>query len=82
MPKARLDTDTSSEHFKGHYRVVIRRAADYARQDAASKQGSTIELPDCLIAAAAVRLGLPLVTGNTEGIEAIQRTGVALHIEN
>lgn len=49
---------------------------------AARKQGSIIELPDCLIAAVAVGLGLPLATGNTEDFQAIQRTGVALRIEN
>jgi tRNA(fMet)-specific endonuclease VapC len=49
---------------------------------AARKQGSTVELPDCLIAAVAVRLGLPLATGNIEDFQAIQRTGVPLHIEN
>ena len=48
----------------------------------ARKQGSILELTDCLIAAVAVRLGLPLVTGNTEDFQAIQRTGVALAIEN
>jgi predicted nucleic acid-binding protein len=37
---------------------------------------------DCLIAAVAIRLGLPLVTGNTEDFQAIQKNGVALHIEN
>ena len=49
---------------------------------AARKQGSTVELADCLIAAVAVRLGLPLVTGNTEDFQAIQRTGIALQLEN
>ena len=136
MSKALLDTDILSEYLKGHDRIVIRRAADYARQHgtftftsvtvheivyglelkgaaaqlqkallwlnqneqitptaddylhaaivkaAARKQGSTVELPDCLIAAVAVRLGMPLVTGNTEDFQAIQRTSVALHIEN
>jgi predicted nucleic acid-binding protein len=48
----------------------------------ARKQGSILELPDCLIAAAALRLGLPLVTGNTEDFQAVQRTGVKLTIEN
>ena len=48
----------------------------------ARKQGNTVELPDCLIAAVAVRLGLPLVTGNTEDFQAIQRTGIKLRIEN
>ncbi len=61
-------------------------AADYhsaARIKAtAAKQGSIIELPDCLVAAVAARLGRPLVTGNTEYFEAIQRTGIDLTIEN
>jgi len=61
-------------------------AADYLQaatiKAAARKQGSPVELPDCLIAAVAVRLGLPLVTGNTEDFQAIQRTGVGLRIEN
>ncbi len=48
----------------------------------ARKQGSILELPDCLISAVAVRLELPLVTGNTEDFRAIQQTGVKLTIEN
>ncbi|HWD98351.1 MAG TPA: hypothetical protein VG345_04925, partial [Bryobacteraceae bacterium] len=32
MSKALPDTDILSEYLKGHDRVVIRRAADYARQ--------------------------------------------------
>ena len=46
------------------------------------KQGSILELPDCLIAAAALRPGLPLASGNTVDFQAIQRTGVELIIEN
>jgi len=61
-------------------------AADYVQaaiiKATARKQGSVVELPDCLIAAVAVRLGLPLATGNTEDFQAIQRTGAGLHIEN
>jgi predicted nucleic acid-binding protein len=61
-------------------------AADYLAaatiKATARKQGSVVELPDCLIAAVAVRLGLPLVTGNTEDFQAIQKTGSALRIEN
>ena len=61
-------------------------AADYLQaatiKATARKQGSIVELPDCLIAAVAIRLGLPLATGNTEDFQAIQRTAVALHIEN
>jgi predicted nucleic acid-binding protein len=41
-----------------------------------------LELPDCLIAAIAVRLGHPLVTGNTDDFRAIQKTGVNLALEN
>ena len=48
----------------------------------ARKQGSMLELPDCLIAAIAVRLQMPLVTGNTDDFRAIQRTGVKLTLEN
>jgi len=48
----------------------------------ARKQGSILELPDCLIAAVAVRFGLPVVTGNTEHFQAIQRTGTKLAIHN
>src|ERR1700727_510160 len=48
----------------------------------ARKQGSILQLTDCLIAAVAVRLGLTLVTGNTEDFQAIHRTGIALVIES
>ena len=48
----------------------------------ARRQGYTLKLPDCLIAAVAIRLDLPLVTGNTEDFLAIQNTGVQLTIEN
>ena len=48
----------------------------------ARKQGSVVELPDCLIASIAVRLGRPLVTGNTDDFRAIQSTGIQLSIEN
>lgn len=48
----------------------------------ARKQGSLLELPDSLIASVAVRLGRPLVTGNTSDFLAVQQTGVDLMIEN
>jgi predicted nucleic acid-binding protein len=48
----------------------------------ARRNGSILELPDCLIAATAVRLDRPLVTGNTEDFRAIQNTGVQLRLEN
>lgn len=37
----------------------------------ARKQGSIVELADCLIAAVAIRYGMPLVTGNIEDFQAI-----------
>jgi tRNA(fMet)-specific endonuclease VapC len=70
----------------GQNEQITPTSADYLQaatiKAAARKQGSIVELPDCLIAAVAVRLGLPLVTGNTEDFQAIQKTGVALDIEN
>jgi len=48
----------------------------------ARKQGGVVELPDCLIAAIAVRLNRPLVTGNTDDFRVIQRTGINLSLEN
>lgn len=61
-------------------------AADYRSaasiKAAAQRQGCVVEFPDCLIAAIAVRLDRPLVTGNTGDFRAIQRTGVGLVIEN
>lgn len=48
----------------------------------ARKRGSALELPDCLIAAVAVRLDRQLVTGNTEDFEAIQKTGINLMVAN
>ena len=61
-------------------------AGDYLKaaliKATARKQGSILELPDCLIAAVAIRLGLPLVTGNTADFQAIQKTGAKLVIEN
>ena len=49
---------------------------------AVRRQGEIVELPDCLIAAVAVRLGLPLVTGNTNDFQSIQKTRAQLVIEN
>jgi tRNA(fMet)-specific endonuclease VapC len=48
----------------------------------ARKQGMVLELPDCLIAAVAVRLELTLVTGNTEDFQAIQKIGLKFKTEN
>ncbi|HEV2963859.1 MAG TPA: PIN domain-containing protein [Candidatus Angelobacter sp.] len=49
---------------------------------AARKQGSVVELPDCLIASIAVRLDRPLVTGNTDDFRMIRKAGINLLIEN
>jgi predicted nucleic acid-binding protein len=48
----------------------------------ARKKGMTVEVPDCFIASVAVRLGLPIVTGNTEDFQAIQKAGINLIVEN
>jgi predicted nucleic acid-binding protein len=48
----------------------------------ARRQGFALELPDRFISAVAVRLQIPLVTGNTVDFKAVQRTGVGLTIEN
>lgn len=61
-------------------------AADYMAaatiRSRAERQGAPLELSDCLIAAVAVRLGRPLVTGNTDDFRAIQKTGFKLAIDN
>ena len=70
----------------GQNEQVTPASADYVAaatiKAVARRQGSVLELPDCLIAAVAVRLQMPLVTGNTEDFQAIQRTGVHLVLEN
>src|SRR5947209_8551443 len=48
----------------------------------ARKQGIVLELPDCLIAAAATRLEFTLVTGNIEDFQALQKIGLKFRIEN
>ncbi|MDX1984490.1 MAG: hypothetical protein SFV51_29735 [Bryobacteraceae bacterium] len=48
----------------------------------ARKRGEVVELPDSLIGSVAVRLGLPLITGNTHDFGAIPRTGVGLPLQN
>ena len=61
-------------------------AADYRSagsiKAAARREGLIVEFPDCLIAAIAVRMNRPLVTGNTGDFQAIQRAGVKLVLEN
>jgi predicted nucleic acid-binding protein len=72
MVRSLLDTDIWSEYLKGYGQTVVRTKAAATTKATARKQGSILELPDCLIAAVAVRLDLPLVTGD---FGAIQRTG-------
>jgi predicted nucleic acid-binding protein len=57
------------------------RAAASIRASA-RKQGAILELPDCLIASIAIRLDLPLVTGNTNDFQAVQKIGAKLILEN
>ncbi len=58
------------------------RSAAATIKATARKQGYVVELPDCLIAAVAVRLNQPLVIGNTDDFVTIQKTGINLTIEN
>src|SRR5579871_2468026 len=50
-------------------RSIVRRAR-------AARQGASLEMADCLIATAALRLGRPLITGNMDDFRAIQNTGL------
>ena len=65
---------------------IVPTAEDYltaAKTKAKAKTtGRAIELPDCLIAAVASRLGLVLVTGNTKDFEVIIATGLPLLLKN
>lgn len=65
---------------------VTPTSADYLSaasiKSSAKKLGLIVELPDCLIASIALRLGLPLVTGNTADYESIRKTGVPLVLQN
>jgi predicted nucleic acid-binding protein len=71
-----LEQDEEITPIAGDYLVAATIKA------AAGKQGSVVELADCLIASVAVRLDRPLVTGNTDDFRAIQKTGIKLAIEN
>jgi predicted nucleic acid-binding protein len=53
-----------------------------AIKGAPRNRGLIVELPDCLIAAVAVRLDLPLVTGNTADYESIRKAGATLELQN
>ena len=60
----------------GDYRF----AADI--RGAAQMRGRTLEMADCLIAAVAHRLDLPLVTGNLAHYEAMRDAGLTLNLQN
>ncbi len=70
----------------GQNEEITPTSADYLAaatiKATARRQGNILELPDCLIAAIAARLQMPLVTGNTDDFRAIQNTGIALRITN
>jgi predicted nucleic acid-binding protein len=65
-----------------HNEQILPTEADYLTaahvKAEARKRGSTVELSDCLIAAVAARIRLPLVTGNTSDFQAIKGTGLKL----
>ncbi|HEY3783244.1 MAG TPA: PIN domain-containing protein [Fimbriimonadaceae bacterium] len=70
----------------GKNEEIVPIASDYitaaTTKAKAKRQGNIVELPDCLIAAVAARLGLPLVTGNTADFLAIKKTGLNLSLED
>ena len=70
----------------GRNEEVTPTGADYLAaasiKASARKAGLIVELPDCLIASIALRLGLPLVTGNTSDYESMRKTGVPLTLQN
>ncbi len=70
----------------GQNEQVTPASADYIEaaviRARARRKGFALELPDCLIAAVAIRLDLLLITGNTQDFRAIQETGTDLRIGN
>ncbi|MGO8671366.1 MAG: PIN domain-containing protein [Capsulimonadaceae bacterium] len=48
----------------------------------ATGQGQQLQMSDCLIAAVAFRLRLPIVTGNTGHFQAVQAAGLSITLEN
>jgi tRNA(fMet)-specific endonuclease VapC len=46
------------------------------------RKGAILELPDSLIAAVAIPLKMPIITGNTADFEKIARAGYSLQLEN
>jgi tRNA(fMet)-specific endonuclease VapC len=77
--KKALDWMAQNEHITPVHADYLAAATIKA---AARRQGSILELPDCLIAAVASRLDLPLVTGTTDDFQAIRHAGVKLTLQN
>jgi len=48
----------------------------------ARRQGRQLTSDDCLIGAIALRLGLPIATGNTEHFEAMKNAGLGIEMED
>ena len=69
----------------GRNEEVTPTGADYLAaasiKTSAKKAGLIVELPDCLIASIALRLRLPLVTGDTADDESIRKTGAPLTLQ-
>ncbi len=79
--KALLDTDIFSEVLKGIDRGVAVKAESYLRSFGAFTL-SVISINDPMIAAAAIRQGLTLVTGNTDHFQRIKNLGYPLALDN
>lgn len=68
------------------HEVIVPTLGDYLRagevRGIARRQGRQIALDDCLIATTAVRLELPVSTGNIGHFQEMQQAGLAVEIEN
>lgn len=66
--------------------VIVPTAEDFVKaaeiRGKARQKGRQVALDDTLIASVAVRLGLPVSTGNTEHFRHMQETGLPIELEN
>jgi len=66
--------------------VIVPTIEDYETagriRGVASSKGHQLALDDCLIGAVAARLGLPVVTGNTDHFSAMQKAGLDVELDN